>query len=75
MDTKFGCLRTAFEVTQYLRGKLYILVDFLMANEYKNPDIEVPPVIEFLKLAIRMIALWLSMFPTYLKSVSAGCKC
>jgi hypothetical protein len=63
-------LTSAFEVTQYIRGHLFIYVDFLMANEYKDPPKEIPLVIEFLKLVIKMIALWLDVFPNYLQSVS-----
>ncbi len=68
--TEFKCLETAFEVTQYLRGRLYTYVDFLMAGEYlKSPETELPPIVSFLKLVAKLIALWLALFPSYLKSV------
>ena len=63
---------TAFDVTQYIRGRLYTYVDFLMAGEYiANPEVEVPLVVAFLKLVAKLIALWLGNFPKYLKSVIA----
>ncbi len=72
LASDFKCLSSAFEITQYLRGKLYIYVDFLMANEYKDPEKEIPPVVEFLKLTVRTIAAWLRLFPTHLVSVSSS---
>ena len=69
LDTGFKSLATAFDVTQYIRGRLYVFVDFLMANEYKNPDNEIPEVIAFLKLVVKLIATWLKIFPNYLQSV------
>ncbi len=69
LGSKFVCLKTAFEVTQYLRGRLYIYVDFLMANEYKDPDKEIPHVLEFLRGVLKLIVMWLDLFPQYLRSV------
>jgi len=60
----FSNLKTAFEVTQYLRGNLLILIDFLMTNEYKNPLIEIREVIELFKQVVILIAHWLHLFPS-----------
>lgn len=69
LATKFGCLTTAPEVTQYLRGRLFVYVDFLMANEYKDPQKEIPLVVNFFYLVIKVIACWLDLLPNYLQSV------
>jgi len=69
IESKFGSLTSAFEVTQYLRGKLFCYVDFLMANEYKDPEHEIPEVIEFLKDVLKLIVLWVDVFPRFAQNV------
>ncbi len=66
IETNFRCLTTAAAVTQYLRGHLYVFTDMLMASEYKNEDL--PSVYDFLKLVAKLIAAWLELFPSLLKS-------
>ena len=39
-----------------------------MTTEYKSPEKDLPPVYEFLKLVVRMIAAWLELFPSLTKS-------
>ncbi len=68
--SNFASLSTPHEVTQYLRGKFYIYIDFLLSNEYKDPEKEIVPVAEYLVLVVRLVAIWLGRFPDLLKSVS-----
>ncbi len=51
----------AFETTQYLRGKLYIYVDFLLGGPiFKNEVIDA--VNDFLYTVLRMIVAYLKKF-------------
>ena len=72
IESDFKVLKTAFEITQYLRGKVFIYVDFLMANEYKNPQEECKKAIEFLKLVIKLFVRWMELFPKYKQSFLEG---
>ena len=54
INTNFGWFRTAHQVTQFLRAKLYIYVDFLMTNTYIDPDNEIPKVVDFLTLVVKV---------------------
>ena len=69
LATNFRSLTTAHDVTQYLRGRLFIYVDFLMAHEYKKPEEAIPRVISFLHLVVKLIVKWLELFPSLLSSV------
>jgi hypothetical protein len=60
--TRFSSLETAFDVTQYLRGHLYIFVDLLLTSEHTESDL--PDIYSFLHLVIKAISLWLKMFST-----------
>lgn len=58
---------TAFETTQYLRGELFVYVDFLLSHTY--PDLHVLPEIDaFIKSVLRIIVLWLVKLPTLQKT-------
>jgi hypothetical protein len=59
----------AYETTQYFRGHLYILVDFLMGFEYQFED-DVDKVISFLNLVIKLIIKWIQILPTLSKQVT-----
>jgi len=39
-----------------------------MTTEYKNADKDLPAVYDFLKLVVKLIANWLSLFPSLAKS-------
>ncbi len=69
LASDFGALTTPHEVTQYLRGRLYLYVDFLLANEYKEPEKEIGPVTDFFRLATKLVAKWLGHFPDLLRPV------
>lgn len=57
MATDFGCLANAFEVTQYLRGHLFVFLDLLMTSEHKEENL--PDVYSFLHLVVEAIVQWL----------------
>jgi len=40
-----------------------------MASEYKEPDTQIPLVIDFLKKTLKLIICWLKLFPKHLRSV------
>lgn len=61
METDFEGL-SAFETTQYFRGKLFIYVDFLLgSNNYTEEQIDA--VNDFLYTVIRLIVHWLKKVP------------
>lgn len=70
IKTNFKCLTTALDVTQYLRGRLFILVDCLLAREPPDAQAELPIIIDFFKTVIRVIVEWLKLFPSHIESVS-----
>lgn len=49
---------SAFEMTQFLRGELFILVDCLLVYDYKNP-VDLSQSIEFFTKTIDFIVNWL----------------
>lgn len=69
LASDFKSLTTPFEVTQYLRGTLYIYVDFLMTLEYPDEDVAIPEVVGFFKLVVKLIARWLTLWPNYMQAV------
>ena len=70
IKTNFKCLTSAFEITQYLRGRLFILVDCLLAREPLDPETEIPIIIGFFKIVIKVIVEWLKLFPSLIDSVN-----
>ena len=64
LNKRFESLTTAFNITQYLRGNLHIFLDLLMTSNHKSDDL--PKIYEFLHLIIKLIVLWLQIFPTTL---------
>ena len=59
MDSDFECLSVK-ETTQYLRGSLFINVDFILSTTNYNYDQAVLlKVIEFVKAALRLVVAWL----------------
>ena len=66
----FESFETAFELTQILRGRLYVTIDFLMSYDYKTDSEEMDAAHGFLKTFIRVIVAWLKKIPTLLVSVS-----
>ena len=71
IDKDFECFENAFEITQILRGRLYVWVDFLMSHDYKANSNEVQLAHDFFKLFLEIIVAWLKKIPTLLKAVSA----
>ena len=71
MASNFQCWSEPFELTQYLRGRLYVYVDFLMANLYDDPQV-LPAVVDFLKRVLKLIAAWLRRFPGLMRSVDGS---
>ena len=67
IETEFQCFKTAFEVTQFLRGNLYIFLDLVLAADHKEEDLE--KIYEFLHEVIKLIVLWLKLLSDkFLKS-------
>ena len=65
IDTDFQEV-TAKDVTQYLRGGLFVMVDFLLgANTYTEE--ELVEVNDFYKTVLRLIVAWLKKVPTLLE--------
>lgn len=59
----------AFETTQYLRGHLYIYVDFLMQNgQYLNERADA--VNDYIYHVLRLIVIWLKKIPKLIPLVS-----
>ena len=57
----------AFETTQYLRGELFVYVDFLLGHQFT--DIEVlTDVDSFIKVVMRLIVVWLVKLTTLQKT-------
>ncbi len=65
----FQCLTTPFEITQYLRGRLHIYVDFVMTIPDAEEKVAVPRIIGFLKLVVKLIARWLALLPNHMQAV------
>lgn len=56
-----------FELTQFIRGRLFVLVDFLMTNYVPKKDsakADIDLILELCKASIKLICKWLIMFPT-----------
>ena len=59
----------AFTITQYLRGELYVYIDFLLGESIEEIDENVMVIYDFLKEVINLIVLWLKMIPKLYISV------
>jgi hypothetical protein len=62
-------------ITQYLRGKLFVFVDFLLSNNtitYSETDID--EINELIKAVLRLIVAWLKKVTTLFESASATLK-
>ena len=70
MKTEFHVLNDPINLTQYIRGKLFIYVDFLMSHEFESLVKDIPEVISFLKTVIQLIAQWIVLFPQYIQSAN-----
>ena len=62
LASNFNCFSNAFEITQYLRGNLYIFLDMTMTTEHNPGDLQF--VYNFLHSIAKLIALWLKLFPS-----------
>lgn len=58
---------TAHELTQYLRGELFITVDFVLSANSPYAEEEVDEVCTFLKAVIGLIVEWLKLAPGLLE--------
>jgi len=54
---------TAFETTQYIRGELFVYVDFLLGNSFTELEV-LAEVENFIKSVLRLIVVWLKKLPT-----------
>lgn len=68
LKTNFHAINDPINLTQYIRGKLFIYVDFLMSHEFTSFDKEIPQVITFLRSVIQLIAKWVKLFSKYIQS-------
>ena len=57
-----------YELTNFLRGDLYVLIDCLMCNAYSNPAKDVNDVVEFFKNVISLIIKWMTLVPSEIKN-------
>ncbi len=70
MEKDFGGM-SAQEITQLLRGRIFILADSILTSS-KTVDLgneTYPLILSFLNAVIRMIVQWLQNFPKYLPYV------
>jgi len=56
---------SAYALTQYLRGKLFIEVDFVLSSPTYT-DSDCAEVNEFLRATIRLVVAWLNKVPSLL---------
>ena len=63
---EFDNFKSAQEVTQFLRGKLFIFVDSLLANCDDDTDLpeDFRDMIEFIEKVFLLIIKWLQLFPS-----------
>lgn len=62
LERRFQCFESAFELTKYLRGELYIFVDLVMTSEHQAEHLDA--IYVFLEDVVRVVALWLKTFPS-----------
>lgn len=67
-ETNFGCFKSVHELTQYMRGELFIYVDFIFSYDYTSLTVEVPSVVIFLKSVLKLLCQWLQWLSTHLAS-------
>ena len=58
------------EVTQYMRGELFVYLDSIFSYDYANPDVELPCVNKLLDTALQVLCLWLKWFSEHYTSVN-----
>lgn len=63
----------AFMTTQYLRGSLYVYVDFLLGSTFASEE-EVDSVNDFLYTVLKFIGQWLKKVLVLMPLVSFICK-
>ena len=56
-----------YELTTFVRGDLYILIDCLMCHNYGNPNKEVNEVMDFFRNVVSLIMKWISVVPNEMK--------
>ena len=66
IDNDFGGVE-AYQITQYLRGILFIQVDFLLGSNVYTEE-EKDEVMKFFKTVIRCCIAWLKKAPSLLQS-------
>ena len=57
---------TAHELTQYLRGKLFVYIDFIM-GQATYTEAEADEIYELLRAAVRLIVAWLKKMPSIMQ--------
>lgn len=57
-----------YELTNFLRGDLYVLIDCLLCNTYSNVAKDVNDVVEFFKNVISLIIKWMTLVPSEIKN-------
>ena len=70
IDKEFDNFKSAQEVTQFLRGRLFIYVDFLLTNciDTRSSSDDYRDIIEFMEKVFLLIIKWLELFPSkYMK--------
>ena len=66
IKSEFDNFKSAQEVTQFLRGKLFIFVDSLLAicdDDTNSPD-DFRDMIQFMEKVFLLIIKWLELFPS-----------
>ncbi|CAG9315438.1 USP34_5 [Blepharisma stoltei] len=75
-DLMQGSLRTGdpYETTQFLRGRMFTLVDCLLTHTYKNKSVEPYIAMSYFTTVIDYIVLWMKnakdLFPLYYEGIA-----
>jgi len=70
MENKFSSW-SAHEITQYLRGELFVFADFLLGGSHTITEDQVVEIEEFFKTFIRFTVVWLQTATDLSPKVSA----
>ena len=65
-------LETAWETTQFYRGELFTMIDFLLVSSYSNAE-EEDRILKFFESTLQLIVAWLKalpdLIPDYISSI------
>jgi hypothetical protein len=64
----------AREMTQFLRGRLYVLADFLLETDYTGKEEEIPKVVTLLKKILNFTIIYMKQYPSMIPYEAEGLK-